>query len=626
MSTSAILVWRMALPVPLARLFDYLPAPGCRSPPAPGSRVWLTLGTRRLVGYFVAVAEARVDSASLRAAEAVIDAESGPFSPELWESLQWAAGYYQRALGEVLATALPVPLRQGEAMADTRTPCWTLTPAGTAEWTRLRQGSRPRRLAEQLLRGACDARALAAVDPKWQPALRSLEARGLVERRLQVPDPSPRSGSGMPPTLNEEQREAVTTITGMAGCFGVALLDGVTGSGKTEVYLTVIEACLARGQQAMVLVPEIGLTPQAIRRYGERLPVPVHVLHSGLSDAERNRTHALMARGEARVLIGTRSAVFSPLPEAGLIVIDEEHDSSYKQQDGFRYHARDFALVRAQRLGIPVLLGSATPCLETLQHARSGRYRWLRLRQRAGGARPPRVHVLDLRGQRLQHGLSRPLLDAIGVCLARGEQALVFRNRRGYAPVLLCHDCGWHADCPHCDRPLTLHGRNRLICHHCGHRRSVPPACPDCGGLALTPQGAGTERLEQALAAAFPQVPLIRVDRETTRHRDALGRHFERLGEQAGILVGTQMLAKGHDLPNLTLVAIASIDEGLFSTDFRAGERLAQLVVQVAGRAGRAQRPGEVWLQTHHPEHPLLQTLVKHGYPVFAEAALAEQF
>lgn len=624
MPVPAPATWRIALSVPLPRLFDYRPADGA-STPAAGCRVKVPFGSRSLVGFYVEAGTAAPEGPELRTAEAVLD-EVPLFDPPLWQALGWAAGYWQRPLGEVLATALPVALRQGEPLPDTRTAFWHLTEAGGTALAGLRRGSRPRALADYLAQGERDEAALAAsIGPGWRDALRRLEARGLAASTLRVPSREAHAPARAAPELSPEQAEATAAIDALAGRFAVALLEGVTGSGKTEVYLAAIEACLARGRQALVLVPEIGLTPQAIRRYGERLPVPVLTLHSGLSETERAATFARMARGEGRVLIGTRSAVFSPLPDAGLIIIDEEHDGSYKQQDGFRYHARDFALVRARGLGVPAVLGSATPSLETLQHARSKRYAWLTLRERAGGARPPRVRVLDLRSQRLEHGLSRPLLDAIADCLARGEQALVFRNRRGYAPVLLCHDCGWHADCARCDRPLTLHGRHRLICHHCGHRRSVPPACPDCGGLALVPQGAGTERLEEALAARFPGVPLIRVDRETTRGRDALGKHFDALGDAPGILVGTQMLAKGHDLPKLTLVAITSADEGLFSADFRAGERMAQLLVQVAGRAGRAQRPGEVWLQTHHPDHPLLQTLVTRGYPAFAEAELAER-
>ncbi|MFS8064061.1 MAG: primosomal protein N', partial [Luteimonas sp.] len=324
--------------------------------------------------------------------------------------------------------------------------------------------------------------------------------------------------------------------------------------------------------------------------------------------------------------VGTRSAIFTPLPQAGLIVIDEEHDGSYKQQDGIRYHARDVALVRARALGIPVLLGSATPSLESLHNALSKRYQLVRLPQRAGSAKPPRVRVIDVRKRLLTDGLSNDVFEAIGQCLGRGEQALVFKNRRGYAPVLICHDCGWSAHCKRCDAAMTVHGSGRtLICHHCGARGHRPLACPDCGGLGLQPQGFGTERLEEALAARFPDATLVRIDRETTRRRGALEKHLKEFGDASGILVGTQMLAKGHDLPRLTLVAVVGVDEGLFSADFRAGERLAQLLIQVAGRAGRAQWPGEVLLQTHHPEHPLLGTLLGGGYPAVAALALAER-
>jgi primosomal protein N' (replication factor Y) len=446
-----------------------------------------------------------------------------------------------------------------------------------------------------------------------------------------TPVPQPQPG----PSLNAEQAEACAAWRALsadaegAPRFAVALLEGVTGSGKTELYLQAIAEALARGRQALVLVPEIGLTPQTLTRFRTRLGVAVHALHSGLSDGERAQVWAAAARGEARVIVGTRSAVFVPLPEAGLIVIDEEHDGSYKQQDGIRYHARDFALVRAKALNVPVLLGSATPALETLHNARSGRYAHLRLRQRAGAAKTPAVRVLDLRKRALDAGLAPDTLQAIRRALDAGGQVLVFKNRRGYAPVLQCHDCGWSAHCPRCSTPqraspMTVHGGGRrLQCHHCGARQTPPPACPDCASLALQPQGIGTERLEELLAERFAEVPVLRIDSASTRRKDGLQRHFDALGDGPGILVGTQMLAKGHDLPKLTLVAVVGIDEGLFSADFRASEKLAQLLIQVAGRAGRAERLGEVLLQTHHPDHPLLRTLLQHGYRGFADEELA---
>jgi len=479
-------------------------------------------------------------------------------------------------------------------------------------------------LGALLAEGVVDEDVLDARMDDWRSAARALAKRGVVERiALDHQVPVAHASAGPPP--NPEQAAAIAAITGARG-FGAYLLDGVTGSGKTEVYLQAIVDCLARGRQALVLVPEIGLTPQTLARFRSRLGIAVHVLHSGLNDNERARVWAAAARGEAQVIVGTRSAVFTPLPNAGLIVVDEEHDGSYKQQDGIRYHARDFALVRAKALDVPVVLGSATPSLESLHNAHAGRYTHLRLKQRAGEARPPRVRVLDVRKRPLKDGLSAEVMEGIGQHLAAGHQVLVFKNRRGYAPVLLCHDCGWTAPCKRCDAPMTVHaGGRRLQCHHCGARQPAPLACPDCASLALQPQGIGTERLEEHLAEAFADFPVIRIDRGTTNRRDALETQLATLGDRAGILVGTQILAKGHDLPKLTLVVVVGIDEGLFSADFRASEKLAQQLIQVAGRAGRARDPGEVWLQTHHPGHPLLETLVNGGYHPFAQAELNQR-
>jgi primosomal protein N' (replication factor Y) len=616
-------VLRVALPVPLPRPFDYLPPPGVEAASvAPGQRILVPFGSRELGGIVVGhgVAEAGIE-----AREALALPDPAPvLQGELFTSLQWLSAYLHAPLGEVLATAMPAALRRGEALPDTDRHGWTLSEAGHTALPAMRAG-KPQALAA-LLVAARDEAWLEAAVPGWRAPLRALRERGLVAPL--VLDPSAGDPIQPAPDLNLEQRHAADAIRGADG-FAAFLLDGVTGSGKTEVYLQAIADCLARGRQALVLVPEIGLTPQALARFRARLGVPVHALHSGLGDHERAAAWVAAMRGQARVIVGTRSSVFVPLPDAGLIVVDEEHDGSYKQFDGIRYHARDFAIVRARALGIPIVLGSATPSLESLHNAHSGRYGHLRLRQRAGGAKPPAVRVLDMRKRPLQAGLSNEALDAIRAALGAGGQVLVFKNRRGYAPVLLCHDCGWSAHCTRCGTPdkpsaMTVHGGGRrLQCHHCGHRRPVPLACPECASLALQPQGAGTERIEEVLKAHFAEANVLRIDRGSSQRRDALERHFAELGTQPGILVGTQMLAKGHDLPNLTLVVVVGVDEGLFSADFRSGEKLAQLLVQVAGRAGRADKPGTVLVQTHHPDHPLLQTLVAGGYHAFADGELA---
>jgi len=616
-------VLHVALPVPLPREFDYRPPPGQAADPGwIGCRVRVPFGRGEgeQVGVVVGVGPAEGDPAALKPVAERLDAQP-LLAGELFASLRWLAGYYHAPLGEVLATALPATLRAGQPLPETRRRGWRLTAAGAAALAGPGRPGKPRALLARLAEGPLPADALDDADDR--AAARTLERRGWAETIPLAGDAPAAVAPGPAPTPG--QAAALEALRAGAG-FRAVLLEGVTGSGKTEVYLQAIADALAAGRQALVLVPEIGLTPQALSRFRARLGVPVAAFHSGLADGERTRAWAAMAAGDARVLVGTRSAVFCPLPEAGLIVVDEEHDGSYKQQDGVRYHARDLALVRGRALDVPVLLGSATPSLESLHNALSGRYQHLRLGQRAGGARPPSVRVLDVRKRPLRDGLSEALLEGIAACLARGEQALVFKNRRGYAPVLLCHDCGWSARCRRCDAAMTVHaGGRRLVCHHCGARAKAPDACPDCASLALQPQGAGTERLEQALAERFPDARLVRVDRETTRRRDALEAHLASLGDGPGILVGTQILAKGHDLPRLTLVAVVGVDEGLFSADFRAGEKLAQLLIQVAGRAGRADRPGEVLLQTHHPDHPLLGTLLTGGYPAVAALQLAER-
>ncbi|MEO6925034.1 MAG: primosomal protein N' [Rhodanobacter sp.] len=617
-------VLRVALPLPLPTLFDYLPP--VAGEPRVGSRVLVPFGRGKLVGVVVESAvETRLDSKRLKQALRLLDDEA-LLDAELMHTLAWAAEYWLGAPGEACANALPLALREAKPLPAIGEEYWSITQAGQSAHDAGSRRGGSKALLALLAAGALSAQELNERQPGWREAARRLAAAGLLERGEQPPR-NQRLPSSTAPQLSDEQQQAVAAISAELGRFQPFLLDGVTGSGKTEVYLALIEQVLAQGRQALLLVPEIGLAPQTVRRLRERLGVPVEVLHSNLSEGDRARAWLRARAGTARVILGTRSAIFTPLPQAGLIIVDEEHDSSYKQQDGFRYHARDLAVVRARALGVPVVLGSGTPSLETLANAEAGRYRSLHLRARPGAVRAPQVQIIDMRGQRLEHGLSPALLAAVGETVARGEQALVFRNRRGYAPVLLCHACGWHAECSRCERPLTLHaGRRQLICHHCDHQQRVPTICPSCGAADLTAQGHGTERLEEALVARFPQVPVLRVDRETTRRKDAFEDMLATLGdEQPAILVGTQMLAKGHDLPNLTLVAIVGVDEGLHSVDFRAEERLAQLVVQVAGRAGRARKPGRVLLQTHQPDHPLLRNLLAQGYAATARDLLAER-
>ncbi|PWG64856.1 primosomal protein N' [Spiribacter halobius] len=623
----SVAVVKVAVPGPLAGPLDYR-APAF--PPPVGARVQVPLGRRRVVGVVTGHAgESELPPDRLRAVETVLD-ETPLLDTELLALLRWGAQYYHHPLGDCIATALPRRLRQGAPATPGEERYWRLTEAGAAANVTALRARAPRQallLAELQAAGVLRPAQLPGMGGDARGALERLASRGwaeVVQRRDygliegDSEDPAP--------ALNREQADAAAALAAATG-FTALLLDGVTGSGKTEVYLDAIARCLAAGRQALVIVPEIGLTPQLLTRFRRRLRGRLAVLHSGLADGERLDAWLAAREGVADVIIGTRSAVFTPLARPGLIVVDEEHDASLKQQDGFRYSARDLAVIRAQRLDLPVVLGSATPSLESLANAGRGRYRHLHLGERAGGARPPRFGLLDVRGRPMQEGLSQPLLQRVREHLDHDGQVLLFLNRRGYAPTLLCHECGWMAECERCDARYTYHrGRARLHCHHCDREQPLPRHCPECGSVDLRPLGLGTERVEAALEAAFPETSLVRIDRDSTRRRGSFETRMEavRRGE-ARLLLGTQMLAKGHHLPAVTLVGIIDADQGLFGADFRAPERLAQLIVQVAGRAGRAERPGEVLIQTHHPEHPLLQTLIHHGYPAFAQAALAER-
>lgn len=622
-------ILQVAVPTPLRRQFDYLPAAD-GTLPQPGSRVQVPFGRGTKVGLVLgSQARSGVPGRRLKRLDAVLD--PAPVIPaDLLQLLGWAANYYHHPIGEVVSGALPTLLRQGRDAAVRGVPRWRLSEAGAAVDPQTLARAPRQAVALQRLREfpeGAGAGELEDLGETWRATLARLVDKGWVQAEegscLAPALGDPVAG----PALNPAQHEAVEAVAAALGGFASFLLEGVTGSGKTEVYLHIIERALAADRQALVLIPEIGLTPQLLRRFRRRFAEPVAVLHSGLSDQERLCAWLAARDGEARIVIGTRSAVFTPLARPGVIIIDEEHDASFKQQDGFRYSARDVALVRAQRAGVPILLGSATPSLESLHNVAAGRHRRLHLPERAGTAIPPRLSVLDVRSARMEDQLSEPLLQLVGRHLDRGGQVLLFLNRRGYAPTLLCHDCGWVAGCQRCDARMTVHQRSgRLRCHHCGAERRLDVKCPSCGKEDLRTLGAGTERVEQTLAQRFPDHPVIRIDRDTTRRKGSMEALLAQAKDGSGrLLVGTQMLAKGHHFPDVTLVGIVDADQGLYSADFRAGERLAQLVVQVAGRAGRAERPGEVVIQTHHPEHPLLRMLIERDYAHFAEAALVER-
>lgn len=622
-------VAHVALPVPLPRTFDYLLPAGVK--PAVGVRVSVPFGQRKMIGIITGVSEhSELPLENLKSIHYLIDDES-LFSSRMWHMLRWAADYYHYPIGEVLFHALPVMLRQGKPAQHGQLWQWVITEQGKATLPEtLKRAPKQQQALAMLLQRPLYRHQVVECD-LTDAALQSIKAKGLAELRAESPELQDwrknYAVNGERLKLNTEQATAVGAIRSEDNQFSAWLLAGVTGSGKTEVYLSVIENILAQGRQALVLVPEIGLTPQTIARFRERFNAPVDVLHSGLNDSERLAAWLRARNGESAIVIGTRSALFTPFARLGVIIIDEEHDGSYKQQEGWRYHARDLAVFRAHQEDIPIVLGSATPALETLHNVELGKYRRLRLTQRAGNAKPATQHLLDLKGLPLKAGLAQPLLQRMKQHVDAGNQVILFLNRRGFAPALLCHECGWIAECQRCDHYYTLHQQqHHLRCHHCDSQKPIPRQCPQCGTTNLVPVGLGTEQLETELAALFPDTPITRIDRDTTSRKGALEQQLAEVHRGgARILIGTQMLAKGHHFPNVTLVALLDVDGALFSADFHSAERFAQLYTQVSGRAGRAGKQGEVILQTHHPEHPLLLTLLNQGYDAFAEQALKER-
>lgn len=625
-------ILRLALPSPLRRLFDYLAPQGVpHAALQPGVRLRVPFGRREVVGVLVEVVQhSEVPADKLKPALQLLD-RTPPLPAPLFKLCLWTAQYYQHSLGDTLSWALPVLLRQGEPAEVRQERYWHVSAGASPDDPRLARAPRQREALRTLAQHHHGVpHGLLSKLQLNKDSLDLLLEKGLVHVEVRRSAPLVRHGGWLAQPelpLNTEQRAAFNAVqSGMSG-FGAYLLYGVTGSGKTEVYLQLIRHCLEAGKQALVLIPEINLGPQTVERFARRFNARIALLHSGVNDRERLDAWLAARDGEADIVIGTRSALFTPLKTPGLIIVDEEHDASYKQQEGLRYHARDLALVRARQEHLPIVLGSATPSLESLHNAHAGRYALLRLNQRAGGAQQPRFLRLDVKSLPLDAGISGPLQQAIRQTLEAGQQVLVFLNRRGFAPTLLCHDCGWISQCPRCDARMTLHQRhNELRCHHCGHVERPPRNCPECNQVDLRPVGAGTERAEERLALLFPQFPVLRIDRDSTSRKGAMDKLFATINKgEPCILVGTQMLAKGHHFPRVTLVAILDADGGLFSADFRASERMAQLTVQVAGRAGRAEEPGKVIIQSHLADHPLLVQLTEQGYPAFAEQALSER-
>lgn len=617
---------QVAVPAPLRYALTYRSDPHSETPKV-GARVLVPLRNRTVLGV-VAAATAGTQP-KLKSIAQVLDTEPA-VTPEIFRVAMWCGDYYHHPLGEVLQTALPGYLRRAVPLRPAREFRYRATDLGSGSVDVLPPGATAqRRVLEALVRAGSDGLSgdvVRKLTTRSAEVLRRLEARKFVQRDDLPFDCVALEGREQPPDLTEAQANVVERV-GETRRYATFLVNGVTGSGKTEVYLRLLADVIERGRQALLLVPEISLTPQLIERLRQRLSGRLAVMHSGLTDRERHRAWWLARQGDADIVLGTRSAVFTHLPRLGMIIIDEEHDLSFKQQDGFRYHARDVAVKRAQLEKIPIVLGSATPSLETLGNVERGRYQELRLPDRTGQASLPTIHLVDLGRERVLDGISATAVEAIKTRLNRREQVLVFVNRRGFAPVLYCVDCSWHSGCRRCDARMTLHRRSRqLRCHYCGSSVALPSRCPQCGGEDLRPLGEGTQRVEEALSQQFPDARIVRVDSDVAAGKGRVEETFRQVRRgEVDIVVGTQMVSKGHDFPNVTLVCVVNADGGLFSLDFRAPERLSQQLVQVAGRAGRAERHGEVMIQTLFPTAPQLIRLQRHDYNGFARGEMQER-
>ncbi|NKF52331.1 primosomal protein N' [Shewanella sp. WXL01] len=625
----------VALPVPLRQNFTYQLKAEQQTQVKVGLRVKVPFGPRQQIGLITKLnVECQFDTSKVKPVTEILEHE--PLIPEsLFKLTLWAARYYFCSQGQMLSQALPVALRKGEDAAPKSITHLALTSAGLeAELNVLNRAPAQKRLLQKLQQES-NSHSITMDEfnalELSKAALKALQDKGWVEKKqVEVSiDLSWRQQLVMNESahkLNKQQAVAVSVLNQQQG-YHCTLLEGITGSGKTEVYLNVLENVLKQGKQALILVPEIGLTPQTINRFKRRFDVHVAVIHSGLTDNQRLDAWRLARSGQAAIIIGTRSALFTPMAYPGLIILDEEHDASFKQQEGVRYHARDLAVMRGNYEKVPVILGTATPSLETLQNALNGRYHHIELSERAGKAQKVKQGLIDIRSLPLKAGMSDSLINEMRIHLDAGNQVLLFLNRRGFAPALLCHECGHLHECDRCDAFFTVHkGLNEICCHHCGNEYAIPKQCHQCGSTMLMGQGLGTEQLEQELEKIFPQYPVVRIDRDTTRRKGSLEKQLHAIHKgEYKILVGTQMLAKGHHFPDVTLVGLIDVDGALFSADFRAPERFAQLYTQVSGRAGRADKPGKVLLQTHQSDNVVIRDILKHGYHHFAKNQLTER-
>ncbi len=624
-------IFRVALPLPIFRLFDYLAPENIDiSQVKPGMRVEVPFGKHTKCGFLVeCVQHSDIKTDKLKVALRLLD-DVPLLSGKDLKLLHWASQYYHHPLGEVISAAFPVSLRQGKVAQLRSEKAYKLTELGQAIDSEKFKRS-PKQLSvlekfQQHPQGLSESQ-LTAWNDNWRTSVKQLLSKELLQLTSDAMPTDIKLVGESNLICNPQQQAAIDAVRVGLGHFAVFLLEGVTGSGKTEVYIQIIQEVLARGQQVLVLLPEITLTPQLEDRFKRRFAIPIAISHSKLTDNQRQHAWLSMRQGQTSILLGTRSALFTPLKKPGLIILDEEHDSSFKQQEGFRFSARDVAIVRGKLLNIPVLLGSATPSLESLHNVNKQRYQLLHLPERAGAAQAPSLQLLDIRNKRMHEGICESLVNEIHKTLAKNEQVLLFLNRRGFAPTLICHGCGWVARCQRCDANLVIHYDEQILrCHHCGQEQRLIRQCPACKTGELTALGLGTERIEKVLSELFVEKTIVRLDRDSTQRKGTLEGFLEQINQgDVDIILGTQMLAKGHHFPNVTLVAILDVDSGLFSIDFHAAEKMAQMIVQVSGRAGRAEKPGRVIMQTRQPEHPLLTTLIREGYRSFANNALAER-